>query len=132
MTRFFQLRDDMTVRGRWHLGDVRLRDGSEPLLEAGLPLDDPGPLLATVTHSGRVLDFSLTSFAVPVTTARLAAAVGAVAGRDVQCVPVEIAGQSGMVVLNSIRVIRCLDERYSDFLKWTKQDHRADLAGQYL
>jgi hypothetical protein len=36
-----------------------------------------------------------------------------------------------MVALNSLRVVRCLDEQYSEFLKWTKEDHRADLAGQY-
>ena len=36
-----------------------------------------------------------------------------------------------MVVLNSLRVLRCIDEERSEFVKWTKQDHRADLAGQY-
>jgi hypothetical protein len=25
----------------------------------------------------------------------------------------------------------CLDEKRSEFTKWTKNDHRADLAGQY-
>jgi hypothetical protein len=36
-----------------------------------------------------------------------------------------------MVVLNSLRVVRCLDEGRSEFIKWTEDDHRADLAGQY-
>ncbi|AGP34203.1 hypothetical protein SCE1572_06650 [Sorangium cellulosum So0157-2] len=84
-----------------------------------------------VTHAGRVLDFSLTSFNVPVATTALANAVSSVAGSDVQCIRLEIAGQTGMLVLNSVRVIRCLDEERSEFIKWTKQDHRSELAGQY-
>ena len=100
----------MTIKGRWHLGEIRLRSGWEPLLDAGHRLDAAEPLRGEVTHAGRVLDFSLTSFNVPVATTALANAVRAVAGGDVQCIPVEIAGQTGMFVLNSARVLRCLDE----------------------
>ncbi|MGK4000933.1 imm11 family protein [Sorangium sp. So ce1024] len=131
MRRFFVLRDEMTIKGRWHLGEIRLRSGWEPLLDAGHRLDAAEPLRGEVTHAGRVLDFSLTSFNVPVATTALANAVRAIAGGDVQCIPVEIAGQTGMFVLNSVRVIRCLDEERSAFIKWTKQDHRSELAGQY-
>lgn len=35
------------------------------------------------------------------------------------------------MVLNSLRVVLCLDERRSELLEWTKNDHRSDLAGQY-
>ena len=84
-----------------------------------------------VHHVGRVLDFCLTTFAAPIATSALAEAVQSVAGADVQCIPVTISGQTGMYVLNCLRVIRCLDESKSEFLKWTEQDHRADLAGQY-
>ena len=131
MIRYFQLRDDMTIHGRWHLAEVLLPSGEEPLLDVGIPLHDVGPLEGTVSHTGRVLDFSLTSFAVPVATRKLADVVSAVAGADVQSVPVAIAGQSSMMVLNSVRVIRCIDEGRSEFIKWTKSDHRSDLAGQY-
>ncbi len=34
-------------------------------------------------------------------------------------------------MLNAVRVIRCLDEKRSEFIKWTEHDHRADLAGKY-
>ncbi len=131
MTRYFQLRDDVTVPSRWHLGFATLPDGSEPLLDAGIRLDWSGRPVVPVTHPGRVLDFSLTSFGVPVATQALADAVSAIAGSEVQRVPVEINGQAGMVVLNAVRVIRCIDEARSEFLKWAAQDHRADLAGQY-
>ncbi|WP_437605688.1 DUF1629 domain-containing protein [Sorangium sp. So ce834] len=121
----------MTIKGRWHLGEIRLRSGLEPLLDAGHRLDATEPLRGEVTHAGRILEFSLTSFNVPVATTALANAVSSVAGSDVQCIPLEIAGQTGMLVLNSVRVIRCLDEERSEFIKWTKQDHRSELAGQY-
>jgi hypothetical protein len=62
---------------------------------------------------------------------RIADTANAVVGADVQFVPVGIAGQDGMLVLNALRVLCCLDEEHSEFVKWTKQDHRAELAGQY-
>ena len=130
MRRFFKLLDQVTV-GRWHIGEVRTRGGFEPSLDSGEQFQGGEPLIAEVTHPGRVLEFCLTSFAVPVATSELARAVSALAGPDVQCVPVEIAGQSGLQVLNAVRVIRCIDESRSEFIKWTKQDHRADLAGKY-
>lgn len=129
--KYFELLDDISLLNRWHLGEVTLNDGIEPRLRAGIPFEQTGNLTAPVTRPGRVLDFSLTSFAVPVATRQLAEVVAAVAGPDVQKLPVDIAGQAGMMVLNAVRVIRCLDEGRSEFIKWTKQDHRADLAGQY-
>lgn len=131
MKRYLQLRDDLTVVGRWHVSDVLLPNGSEPSLDAGEPMHDLEPLVATVSHPGRVLDFTITSFNIPLVTNRLALAISSVAGSQVQCLPVDVAAQSGMVVLNALRVIRCLDETRSEFIKWTKEDHRADLAGQY-
>lgn len=129
--RYFRLRDDMTIQGRWHLSAVRLQTGVEPLFDVGVPLSVSGPIEATVSRTGRVLEFSLTSFNVPIATSRLADAVSTIAGADLQCLPVDVAGQAGMMVLNSVRVIHCLDESRSEFIKWTKQDHRADLAGQF-
>ena len=36
-----------------------------------------------------------------------------------------------MMVLNALRRIRCINEEHSEFIKWTEQDHRPDLAGKY-
>jgi hypothetical protein len=121
----------MTIAGRWHIGEIRAMDGVEPVLDAGQWFDSRLPLFGLVTRPGRVLDFSLTSFAVPIVSSTLAEAITAVAATDVQWLPVDIAEQTGMMVLNALRVIKCLDESRSEFIKWTKQDHRADLAGQY-
>jgi hypothetical protein len=128
---YFHLRDDVAIHGRWHLSDVLLPDGSEPPLDSGTTIHDRAPLTAIVSHPGRVLEFTLTSFNVPVVTPGLARAVADVAGPDVECLPLRVADQSGLMVLNALRVLRCLDEGRSEFIKWTKLDHRADLAGQY-
>lgn len=40
-------------------------------------------------------------------------------------------GAPPMLAVNLLRVVRCIDEDGSSFTKWTKDDHRADLAGQY-
>ncbi len=131
MTKYFELFDDMTIRGRWHLSDVLLPNGVEPRLDGGVHLLDTSPLQCRVSRTGRVLDFCLTSFNTPVATSSLAQAVGRIARSDVQCLALEIAGQADWRVLNAVRVIRCLDETRSVFTKWTKDDHRGDLAGQY-
>ncbi len=129
--RYFKLFDDMTVANRWHLGLATGDDGSEPQLWDGLRLHPVPHLVVPVTHAGRVLDFSLTSFAVPVATSEIAAEVARIAGPDLQIVPIEIHGHPEMVALNAVRLIKCLDEASSEFMKWTKEDHRADLAGSY-
>jgi len=131
MTRYFRLVDDVAIPNRWHLGCATLQDGSEPRLRAGVRFDSTVVPVVPVTHAGRVLDFTLTSFAVPVVTADLASAVRVVVGSDIQLVPVSIGSLEGMVALNVLRVLRCVDETRSEFVKWTEHDHRSDLAGQY-
>lgn len=88
-------------------------------------------LRAAVTHSGRPLTFTLTSFAVPIASAPLVKVFEQVQGELVQCVPIHIDGCSGFEVVNPLRVVDCLDEKHSEFIKWTTRDHRADLAGSY-
>lgn len=129
--KYFELTDDVTVPKRWHLGEVTLADGTEPNLLDGISFGDGGMLAVPVDRPGRVLEFSLTSLGVPIATSRLAKAVSTVAGSDLESLPVNVAGQSGMMVLNAVRVLKCLDEERSEFMKWTKQDHRADLAGHF-
>jgi hypothetical protein len=131
MTRYFRLLDDLMIPKRWHLGAAALADGTEPRLRVGIRFDSSEIPTIPITHTGRALDFTLTSFAVPVVNRRLADAVSALAGADVQVIPVRITGQTEMFILNALRVLRCVDEGRSEFVKWTKQDHRADLAGQY-
>jgi len=133
MMKYFKLFDDMVTPGRWELGDVLAQDGSEPDLDRGRRFEGPRPLVAEVFKEGRALDFCLSSFNMPIASVRLANAVSAVAGADVQCIPIMVPGQVGMMmVLNSLRVVRCIDESRSWFDKYTKDDPvRPDKAGKY-
>lgn len=128
--RYFELTDDVHVPNRWHLGEVSSKDGNKPRLRVGMPFPGGG-LHTEAFRPGDALPFSLSSFAVPIVGVSLSEAIVRVADGDVQRLPVEIYGSPGFEVLNVLRVVRCLDERRSEFVKWTAQDHRADLAGQY-
>ncbi|MBK8252065.1 MAG: hypothetical protein IPK82_05290 [Polyangiaceae bacterium] len=128
---YFRMLDDMSSLNRWHVGEITLPDGSEPQLRIGVPLSSDLPLTATVHHEGPALEFSLTSFAVPIVTEKLAKVVQNIAGVDIQCLPLEIKGHGSRTVLNALRIVNCVDESRSEFTKWTLKDHRADLAGQY-
>lgn len=102
-----------------------------PRLRAGLPFEGAGPLSVELAHRGLPLAFSLTSFAVPVAAVRLANEMQRVAGDALQRLPLAIDGLPGFEALNVLQVVDCVDERRSEFVKWTEKDHRAHLAGQY-
>ena len=132
MMKYFELFDDVRILHRWHLGEIVENTSGKPAqLRNGTPAPVGLPIHAEMTHVGVPLDFCLTSFAVPVATKKLAQAIAPIAGRDLQRIPDEVAGHKDFEVLNSIRIIKCLDEKLSEFTKWTEKDHRADLAGQY-
>jgi hypothetical protein len=131
MRRFSQLRDDMYIGGRWHLGEVSLPGGETPVLDAALPFSSTHLLEGRVSHPGVALDFSLTSFGVPVASKRIGEVFKSVADSDVQCLDLRIPGHGGLVAINCTRTIRCIDESRSEFIKWTPEDHRPELAGEY-
>lgn len=86
--RFFKLSDDVTVPGRWNLDEVCSPNGDEPPLADGLHYPNGG-LVAVVAQKGMALDFCITSFGVPIARSRTAEAIAAVAGRDIQRLPVQ-------------------------------------------
>jgi hypothetical protein len=128
---YFELVDDVHVPSRWHLGEIMLTDGAQPDLTGGVTISLSAELFVEVTHRGQPLDFCLTSFAVPVARGALAAAIASIAGSDIQRIRLHVEGYSGFEVLNAVRVVQCLDENKSAFVKWTARDHRLDLIGQY-
>lgn len=128
--RFFELEDDVHVPGRWHLGEILAVDGTEPRLSAGIAYAG-GELFGRIDQPGSELDFQLSSFAVPVSRARLAATIEGIAGPDIQRVPLTLKGHDGFEVLNALRTVACLDEGRSEFTKWTEKDRRPDKVGHY-
>src|SRR4051794_26186459 len=123
--RYFQLLDDVHISGRWHLGEVMKRGRpAMDLLDARPAQVDR--LEVAVTTPGRELQFCLSSFATPIATPDLAGAMAAVAGPDLQRIPLLIEGRVGFEALNALRSVKALDEQRSEFVKWTTSDHRSD------
>lgn len=134
MMRYFRLDDDVHVPARWHIGDVSASSGSVPNFLSTQRLAENIALSAPVSRPGRPLDFCLTSFAVPVAKLKLVDEIKSAAGADVQLFPIIIVGDQqhdGFAVPHCLRTVECMDEAQSDFIRWTSEDHRPDLAGQY-
>jgi hypothetical protein len=128
--KYYRLVDDVSLKGRWHLGELVGQLGVPIELDEGKPVD-LGPLRSQVVHTGFAPDFCLTSFNAPVASSRLALAMASVAGNDLQLLPLHVDNAPSLWALNSSRTIDCLDENRSTFQKWNVEDQRADLLGQY-
>ncbi|WP_323389179.1 imm11 family protein [Myxococcus qinghaiensis] len=135
--RYFDLKDDMRIGGRWLLGtprDVHGREVDDPwMFYRGERLSDPGPLTLPVTVPGRALDFSRAAFAAPVVHARVASVLSELASDAVQTLPVQIEGQpEPFFILVATQLIQCIDERASRHIrKWTPEDGRPEKLGKY-
>lgn len=131
--KYYELSDDVHAPGRWHLGEVVSSENIHPDFIRGEPIEwsSTPSLNIVIDQPGIPLSFCLTSFAVPVATAALDSAMRALAGEAIQSIPVKIASDRGFRILNVVRTVECLDETRSRFIRWTANDHRADLAGSY-
>jgi hypothetical protein len=129
--RYYLLRDDVEMAGRWILADPVIDQGCDPFdFTRGMAVHVPEPVVE-VQGPGLPLAFSMTTLDVPIATTALAECVAAVAGRDVQRIPVRLGNRAGHEILNCLRVIDALDESRSEFMKWTAGDGRPDKVGQY-
>src|SRR4051812_9017575 len=124
--RRFLLRDDVEMVGRWTLSDPMTDQGCDSFIFRRGKAVYIGEPVIEVQIPGLPLDFSMTVLDVPIATAKLAQRIATVAGSDVQRVPVLLRGQEGHEALNALRVVRCLDESRSEFIKWTEPDNRPD------
>jgi hypothetical protein len=136
--RYFDLTDNMSIRGRWVLGTpTDLQGGQEVedpwMFYRGERLPDMGPLKLPVDVPGMALDFSQAAFAAPVVSARVASIFSELAPEEVQTLPVEIEGQpERFFILVATQLIRCIDERASKHVrKWTPEDGRPEKLGEY-
>jgi len=136
-TRYFDLSDDMAIRGRWLLGtptDLQGREVEDPwMFKKGKPLPEQGPLKLPIDVPGKALDFSLGGFSVPVVHSRVAAVFTELAPEEVQTLPVEIEGQTEpFYILVATQLIRCIDDAACTEVElWTPEDGRPEKVGQY-
>jgi len=137
--RFYRIRDDLEIRRRWRLGDVRMGAQLGLAFDSGAKFSPEGPPLSVgiAAPGGLPLDFTLTTLGVPILFNGVAHRIAAVAPLDVQLLPVWVdglrtsSGRTDFAVLNALRVVSCLDERRSEYLPWRENDHRRDLVGEY-
>lgn len=134
--RFFELNDDVSIPGRWHLTnpvDGEGREVEDPWqFRTGRPVDISGRWRIPVEHAGRALDFTLAGLSIPVVHARVATVFEAHARGDVQLIPVDIEGVSDRhFILVATRLIRCIDERASQVQFWMPEDGLPHKVGQY-
>lgn len=136
--RYFALRDDMRIPGRWHLRSPV--DAQGQLIEPwpfteGSALDTTKVIHFPVNPSGSALDFTLASFSIPVVNGRVVSLLEqlGVVTSEVQLIPAVVEGQSEpYFVLNALQVIRCIDDaRCDEVLYWLPEDNRPDKEGQY-
>ncbi len=129
---YFDLGDDLHVPGRWHLCEPWTDEGLDgSAFMRGRVIDVGSTPRIDIQIPGVPLNFTLTAFAAPVVSPRLAKALEAIGASDVQLIPVRLGGREGYRILNATRLVDCLDEERSTFTKWSEEDGREDLVGHY-
>ena len=132
MNKYYRIRDDMSLSGRWHLSTVSSDDGCDDSdFIMGRPASIRTMPVVEVQRPGLSLDFTLTAFNVPVISPRFSDTIRRIVERHAQLIPIRVGAREGYEILNAIRLVRCLDEGRSEFLKWTAEDGRHDLLGHY-
>lgn len=134
--RYFEIRDDMQIKHRWQL--------RTPLDQAGNPVEawqfkegrriEIKEIFFPVNPRGDELDFSLSSFSIPVVHERIVDLFARLdIQEEVQFVPARIDGYSSCYfALNALRIIRCVDDaRCEEVRLWTLEDGQPDRVGEY-
>jgi hypothetical protein len=133
--RFFILRDDVYVPGRWHLDaptDSKGREVDPYQFRDGVRVHIKGRLKVPIEHPGRSLDFSETNLRIPIVHVRVASLFSELAPDDVQLIPVDIDGQPDQyLILVATHLIRCIDEKASKVQFWTAEDGVPHKVGKY-
>lgn len=136
--KYYRVLDDLKFPARWHLEapvDGAGREVDPWQFTDGKLLEVRSDLSVPVRHAGVTLDFTFAAFDVPVVTPRAQSAIMSAAASDIQLLPVAVdqADTAGgpFAILNATRLIPCLDESRSEFMKWTKADRRPDRVGKY-
>lgn len=134
--RFFRLKEDIQLPGRWHLDDPTDNQGREvddPRdFNEGRPVHVEGRLNVPIQHAGKPQDFTLTALSVPVVHVKVAEIFATLAPKDVQLIPVNIQGHPDQyLILVVTKLIRCIDEKSSKVQFWMPEDGLPEKVGQY-
>ncbi|OJT16812.1 hypothetical protein BO221_47775 [Archangium sp. Cb G35] len=136
MNRFYDLTDDMDQPGRWHLRHPVDEHGQKInpwMFIESRRLDCDGLIRFPVKPDGRELEFTQSSFSIPVVHHRVVQLFERLGIQDVQFLPVEVQGHGGpWFILNALRVIRCIDEaRCREVRHFKPEDGQPERVGEY-
>jgi len=136
--RFFGMRIDVYVPGRWYLDDPQDLSGQEVddiwAFVQGRPVELRERLRIPIFQPGKPLDIEFAGAGqAPIVSERVAAVFRELAPQDVQLFPVEVEGRTEpYFLLNVAREVRCIDDAACDEARlWTPEDGRPELVGEY-
>jgi hypothetical protein len=120
---------------QWFLDDPVAVDGKEidPRdFTCSTAFAGSSPAALSIANPGRELAFNLGAFDMPIVSTRVADIFRSICTEDVELFSVEISGaRESYLILNVLKMFKCLDEPRSEFIKWQPGDHRPDLIGKY-
>ena len=124
--RFFELSDDVNFPLRWDLDTPTDRQGQrvdDSQFRLGTPVHIKERLTIPVEIVGKPLDFTEAGISIPVVHVRVASMFAELAPDDVQLLPVDVEGQPDQyLILVATRLIDCIDEKASRFVRWTPDE----------
>jgi len=119
MADYYWLFMELEIPGKWYLHDILGSDGKEVLPSTfikGLPVDPMSELTIIPNVVGNPIDFTFTTFQVPVVSSAFAEIVEAMDTEAIQRIPVTIFPSfTGFEILNVIRTVACFDYEKSRF-----------------
>lgn len=150
--RYYELDDDVTIKGRWYLNGLLDNQGREldsrdftysrrlatdgclqvTLNNEGRMIKVEQPLKVRLRRKGLPLDISFADFDMPVVTRAVGNLLNDIAPADIQRFPVQIDScKEEYDILNIISRPNCIDISRSKIDEWwTEEDQRPDLLGQ--
>jgi hypothetical protein len=135
--RYFRIQDSGQVLTRAFLAPPETIDGEYVdvwQFTNGKHVDSRSLLRMGKRIEGPVLPFSMAAYEIPVVDHLVGNVFQEEAGRDVQLIPVEVKGEcSRYSILNVACVVDCIDERNSEFSKYSLDDEAIEpaLRGQF-
>jgi len=140
--RYFSMRDNVYIEGRWHLVDPTDKDGASlrGVFRSGKPASAATPIKlhhSKFAERGVPVDYvEIDNEIVPVVHVRVAEILANLAPGDVEVFPVVIDEASGQYcIVNVITVRRCIDEAASAYIsKYAEEDRDVfpDKVGSYF
>lgn len=136
--RFFVLKDDLYIPGRWHVSAPDVDETGKEInpwqFKDGVVIHLDAPPLLHLVRPGNPLEFTQTGLTIPLVNGRVVALFERLGlDRDVQFIPTRVEGfTEPYFLLNALRIIRCIDDaRCEEVLHWLPEDNRPDKVGQY-